>query len=78
MLIGAAQGSFKIRLIVFLTHDYYEKLHQQVTEMLIRGKKLNISNVLIPISSFKAPKVVILNSGHYPIMKTPNRSGFSK
>ena len=46
-----------------------KKRHQQVTE-------LNISNVQMPRSSFKASKVVTLNSAHNPIMKIPNRSEF--
>ena len=48
-----------------------KKRHQQVTE-------LNISNVLMPRSSLKASKVVILNSAHNPIMNIPNRSDFQQ
>ena len=45
------------------------KLNSVVTELFIRGKKLNISLVFITQSSFKVPKDVRLNTTHYFITK---------
>ena len=41
------------------------KLNPLVTELFIRGRKLNISIVFIPESYFKVPKDVRLNSTHF-------------
>ena len=49
-----------------------KKLSPIVTELLIRGRKLNISIVFITQSYFKVPKDVRLNSIHFFIMKIPN------
>ena len=49
------------------------KLNPIVTELLIRGRKLNISIVFIAQSYFKVPKDVRLNSTHFFIMKIPNK-----
>ena len=45
------------------------KLNPIVTELFIRGRKLNISIVFILQSYFKVPKDVRLNSTHFFIMK---------
>ena len=50
-----------------------EKLNLIVTELFIRGRKLNISLVFIPQSYFKVPKNVRLNNGHFVIAKIPNK-----
>ena len=50
-----------------------KKLNPLVTELFIRGKKLNISIVFITQSYFKVPKDVRLNSTHLFIMKIPNK-----
>ena len=44
-----------------------------VTELFIRGRKLNISIVFFTQSNFKVPKDVRLNSAHVFIMKIPNK-----
>ena len=44
-----------------------------VTELFIRGRKLNISLVFITQSYFAVPKDIRLNSTHYFIMKMPNK-----
>ena len=44
-----------------------------VTELFIRGRKLNISIVFIMQSYFKVPKDVRLNSTHFFVMKIPNK-----
>ena len=50
-----------------------QKLNLVVTELFIRGRKLNISIVFITQSYFKVPKDVRLNSTHFFIMKIPNK-----
>ena len=50
-----------------------KKLNPVVTELFIRGIKLNISIVFFTQSYFKLPKDVILNSTHSFIMKIPNK-----
>ena len=49
------------------------KLNLIVTELFIRGRKLNVSIVFITQSYFKVPKDVRLNSTHFFIMKIPNK-----
>ena len=49
------------------------KLNPIVTELFIRGRKLNISIVFIMQSYFKVPKDVRLNSTHLFILKIPNK-----
>ena len=49
------------------------KLNSIVTELFIRGKKLNISLVFIRQSYFKVPKDVKLNTTHFFIAKIPNK-----
>ena len=49
------------------------KLNSIVTELFIRGRKLNISLVYITQSYFKVPKDVRLNTTHFFIAKVPNR-----
>ena len=64
-------------LIVFddMTADMINnnELNPIVTELFIRGRKLNISIVFITQSYFKVPKDVTLNSTHFFIMKIPNK-----
>ena len=55
-----------------------KKLNSIVTELFIRGRKLNISLVFITQSYFKVPKDVRLNSTHFFIMKIPNKENFNK
>ena len=49
------------------------KLNLIITELFIRGRKINISIVFITQSYFKVPKDVRLNSTHFFIMKIPNK-----
>ena len=58
-------------LIADMTNN--KKLNSRVTELFIRGKKLNISIVFITQSYFKVPKDVRLNSTQIFIMKIPNK-----
>ena len=50
-----------------------KKLNSIVTELFIRGRKLNISLVFITQSYFKVPKDVRLNTSHLFIAKIPNK-----
>ena len=50
-----------------------KKLSPKVTELFLRGRKLNISLVFISQSYFKVPKTIRLNATHYFIMKIPNK-----
>ena len=50
-----------------------KKLDSIVTELFIRGRKLNISFVFITQSYFKVPKDVRLNTSHFFIAKIPNK-----
>ena len=50
-----------------------KKLNPVVTELFIRGRKLNISNVFITQSYFKVPKEVRLNITQFFITKIPNK-----
>ena len=63
-------------LIIFddMTADMINnnKLNPIVTELFIRGRKLNISIVFITQLYFKVPKDIRLNSTHFFIMKIPN------
>ena len=49
------------------------KLNLIVTELFVRGRKLNISLVFITQSYFAVPKNSRLSSTHYFIMKIPNK-----
>ena len=55
-----------------------KKFNPIVTEMFIRGIKLNISVVFTTQSYFKGPQDVILNSKHYFIMKIPSEPYWKK
>ena len=72
-------NSIKKRKILIVFDDMIadminnSKLNPIVTELFIRGRKLNISIVFITQSYFKVPKDVRLNSTHFFIMKIPNK-----
>ena len=51
----------------------YKKLNPILTELCIRGKKLNISLAFIAQYYFVVPKNVRLNSTHYFTMKIPSK-----
>ena len=51
-----------------------KKLNPVVTELFIRGRKLNISIVFVTQSYFKVPKHVRINSTHFFILKIPNKT----
>ena len=53
--------------------EFNKKLSPKVTELLLRGRKLNNSLIFISQSYFKVPKTVRLNETHYFIMKIPSK-----
>ena len=55
-----------------------EKLNPIVTELFIRGRKLNISIVFFTQSYFKTPKVFRLNSIQFLSSKFQIKKNFSK
>ena len=55
-----------------------EKLNSIVTELFIRGRKLNISLAFITQSYFKDPKDVRLTTTHIFIMKIPDKRELHK
>ena len=69
-------------LIVFddMTADMLsnKKLNPIITELFIRGRKLNISLVFITQSLFAVPKNIRLNSSHYFIMILQTKDNFNK
>ena len=58
-------------MIADMIHN--KKLDSIVTELFIRGRKLNISLVFITQSYFKVPKDVKLNTIHFVIAKVLNK-----
>ena len=50
-----------------------KKLSPIFTELLLKGRKLNISIVFISQSYFKVPKTIRLNATHYFIITIPNK-----
>ena len=50
-----------------------KKFNLIITELFIRGRKLNIYFVFITQSYFAVPKNIRLNSTHYFVMKIPNK-----
>ena len=55
-----------------------KKLSPVVTELFIRGRKLNISIVFITQSYLKVPKDVRLNTTNFFILKIPNKRQTNK
>ena len=58
-------------IIVDIIHN--KKLNSVVTELFIRGRKLNISIVFITQSYFRVPKDARNNTTHFFITKIPNK-----
>ena len=50
-----------------------KRLSPIITELFIRGRKMNIFLVFITQSYFAVPKNIRLNSIHYFVMKIPNK-----
>ena len=55
-----------------------KKLNLIVTELFIRGTKLNISFVFITQSHFPVLKNIRLNPTHFFVMKIPNKREFQR
>ena len=65
-------------LIFFDDMIYNKKLNAMVTELFIRDRKINIYTVFITQSYSKVPKDIRLNSTHFFIIKTPNKTELQK
>ena len=50
-----------------------KKLSLIVTELFLRGRKLNFLLVFLSQSHFKVPKTITRNTTHYFIMNIPNK-----
>ena len=61
-------------MVVDMIHN--KKLNSVVTELLIRGRKLNIFLVFIIQSYFKVTKYLRLNTTHFFISKIPIEESF--
>ena len=61
-------------MIVFADMLSNKKLHQIVTELFVRGTKLNIPLVFITQSYFAVPKDTRLNLTNYFVLKILNDS----
>ena len=72
----------KVVLIVFddiiADVESFEIVSPIVSQLFLRGGKLNISLVFISQSYFKVPKTIRLNTTHYFIMKIPNKRKLQK
>ena len=55
-----------------------KKLNSIFTELLIRGRELNISPVFITQSYIKVPKDVRLNTSHFLSQKSLIKENFNK
>ena len=55
-----------------------KKLNPMVTELFIRGRKLNIYLFFITKSYFSVPKNIRLNFVHYFIIKIPSKQELQK
>ena len=63
-------------MIADIIHN--KKLNSIITELLIRGRKLNISLVFITQPYFKVPKDVRLNTSHLLSQKFQIKENFNK
>ena len=55
-----------------------KKLNPIVTELFIRGRKLNVSVVFITQSYFKCPKAVRLTTTHFLLRKFQIKQNFNE
>ena len=63
-------------MIADMIHN--KKLNLILTELFIRGRKLNISIVFITQSYSKFPKYVRLNANHFLLQKSLIKENFNK
>ena len=72
----------KKRRVLIVFHDMIGDMESNktlspiVTDLFLRGRKVNISLVFISKSYFKVPKTVRLNATHYFIMKKTRKENF--
>ena len=53
--------------------EFNKKISAKVTELFLKGRKLNISFVFISQSYLKVPKTIRVHVTHYFIIKIPNK-----
>ena len=63
-------------MIADMIHN--KKLDAIITELIIRGRKLNISLVFITQLYFKVPKDVRPNTTHFLLQKSKTEENFEK
>ena len=75
MFIKILMNTIRVKVFDDMIADMInnKKLNSIVTELFIRGRKLNISFVFILQSYFKVPKDVRLNATHFFITKIPSK-----
>ena len=76
--IGDYNPDTEHRIFIVFDDKFADMIHNKkldaiVTELFIRGRKLNISIVFIIQSYFKVPKDIRLNATHFFIAKIPNK-----
>ena len=85
IFVKILKNTIQIKNKILIVFDYIildmlnnKKLNPIVTELFIRGGKLNISLVLITQSYLAIPKNARLNSTHYFIMEILNKQDFQQ
>ena len=78
MKIWKANPTKKRRVLIVFDYmitdmEFNKILSPIVTELFLRGRKLNISLDFISQSYIKVPETIRLNATHYFIMKIPNK-----
>ena len=66
-------GKYWLYLMIWLLYAKYKKINPIVTEVFIRGRKLDISLVFITQSYFAVSKNIRLISPHCFVMKIPSK-----
>ena len=61
------------RKVINIYNDIARK-YGNVTELFLKGRKVNISLIFILLSDFKMCKTIRLNATHHFIMKIPNKT----
>ena len=55
-----------------------QKIPPKVTDLFVRGRKLNLSVIFITQSYFRTPKDIRINCTHYFLMGIPNKAELQK
>ena len=71
--LGKKRNILVVSAVIIADMVNIKKLNPVVTELLIRGRKLNILIVFITKSQFIVPKDVRINSTVFFVMKVPKK-----